>query len=400
MMTLLKRLSLLLVAVFLIACGGPGGPVEPAADDMETPAAPPEEAMENDVALAGTAWELLSLHGQPPLPDRPVTLQFDNGEAGGNSGCNSYGGDYTASPDGDLAFGDLVQTLMACMEPEGIMEQEQAFMTALRQTVAFRLADGRLELLNEAGETTLIFTPQEETTIMVELEGTVWRLTTFADDQQASSLLAGTEITLLLEQGEVSGNAGCNQYHSSYTLDGETIALMPPAATRMYCNEPDGVMEQEQEYLAILAAVTGYEIDGRQLRLTADDGRALYFTAEPAEELDMPAAFPRQKPADGEQVTMQALLSGQLRLVDDCLRVYAGEDDETGLLPIWPAGYALEAEGDALLILDETGVIVARVGEQVELGGGPLSDEAAAEVVDQLPEQCPGPYWLVGEILR
>jgi len=35
----------------------------------------------------------------------------------------------------------------------------------------------------------------------------------------------------------------------------------------MYCAEPEGVMDQEQEYLATLQLAESYELDGDELRM-------------------------------------------------------------------------------------------------------------------------------------
>jgi heat shock protein HslJ len=77
--------------------------------------------------------------------------------------CNLYGG----SPDGGKyrAAGDstlililpLAVTVQLCTEPEGIMEQEAAYIEALKNAANFRTVDNRLEIGNEAGKTIIIF---------------------------------------------------------------------------------------------------------------------------------------------------------------------------------------------------------------------------------------------------
>jgi heat shock protein HslJ len=63
--------------------------------------------------------------------------------------------------------------------------------------------------------------------------------------------LAGTEITALFDQyGNLSGNTGCNNYISKFLVNDRAIEIGPVAATRMFCAEPEGIMEQESNYLA------------------------------------------------------------------------------------------------------------------------------------------------------
>ncbi len=82
--------------------------------------------------------------------------------------------------------------------------------------------------------------------------------------------------TLALADGTASGNASCNEYSGSYELDGSSISFGPMISTQMFC---DGVMDQEAAYLAALASVDGWSIDGDTLELTSGDATVLTFSA-------------------------------------------------------------------------------------------------------------------------
>jgi hypothetical protein len=111
-------------------------------------------------------------------------------------------------------------------------------------------------------------------------------------------------------------------------------------------------------------------------------------------------AFPRQGPIEGPRVMMEAELIGQLVLVDGCLRIESRHSTES-LLLIWPPEFGLVAEGDEIQVLDGEGQVVARVGEEVYMGGGGGSATGLAECVqEQLPAACTGPYWIVGDGVR
>ena len=127
-----------LILAFLAACAGAAEP---------TPGV---------LELERTHWVLDTLNGSPPVAGTEITLQFEDGTAAGLAGCNSYGGSYEAT-DGRLSIPEIIRTEMACLEPEGVMEQENAYLMALQGAAAYRLVDDRLQIENAAGEATLVF---------------------------------------------------------------------------------------------------------------------------------------------------------------------------------------------------------------------------------------------------
>jgi heat shock protein HslJ len=95
--------------------------------------------------LNGTKWKLLYIRKSKPIPGRDITIEFKDGQVHGLSGCNSYFGSY--QPNGnEISISQLVSTEMACMDPEGIMQQEQEYLAFLSEVVAFTLEDNQLAL--------------------------------------------------------------------------------------------------------------------------------------------------------------------------------------------------------------------------------------------------------------
>jgi heat shock protein HslJ len=105
------------------------------------------------------SWKLSTINGQAPIAGSTITAKFEKGEISGNSGCNSYGGKFSASGS-KLSPSELVMTEMACMDPQGVMDQETAFLQALNQAASYSVKDGSLEIQNAAGETILVFTAE------------------------------------------------------------------------------------------------------------------------------------------------------------------------------------------------------------------------------------------------
>ena len=113
--------------------------------------------------LGGTSWELVSLNGKDLIEGTAITLEFIETYLGGQMGCNGYGGSpdsgkYISENNGTFQLGDpFAVTVQLCTEPEGIMDQEAAYIEALMSASYYQIFDDRLEINNEIGETFLIF---------------------------------------------------------------------------------------------------------------------------------------------------------------------------------------------------------------------------------------------------
>jgi hypothetical protein len=107
--------------------------------------------------------------------------------------------------------------------------------------------------------------------------------------------------------------------------------------------------------------------------------------------------FPQLKMRSASLMT--ALLVGKLIVKDGCLRVSTSEDDR-GHLIIWQPDYFLNSNEGVIEILNRKGEVVARVGEEIRMGGGevPLTADLERQLREPLPEQCEGPYWLMGQL--
>lgn len=114
----------------------------------------------SDDPLDGTSWALMAYRKSSPIPETTLTATFKDGKIHGSAGCNSYSGPYQIG-DGTITIGAIASTEMACLEPEGIMEQETMFLNEfLRKAQTFRFADEQLQIFRADGEA-LTFVPQD-----------------------------------------------------------------------------------------------------------------------------------------------------------------------------------------------------------------------------------------------
>lgn len=219
------------------------------------------------LSLTEQIWMVTELGGKTPLPDTTITAEFNvDGKVAGSSGCNSYSGPYTV--DGkNIAMGPFASTLMAC--PDLIMAQEFLYLKALENAATFQISDNELTLMDADGNDLAVFTALDQ-----GLSGTTWDVIAYNNGKEAVvSLIIGTEITALFgEDGQLTGNAGCNDYFASYETDGDQITIGLPGVTQKYCSEPEGLMEQEQAYLTALQTAATYKITGMDMEMRTSAG--------------------------------------------------------------------------------------------------------------------------------
>lgn len=113
--------------------------------------------------LAGTSWAATAYYNSATnrmegvLPGTGLTTAFSDGDrVSGSAGCNDYQGGYAVDGQSLSIFGPS-STNKACAEPEGIMEQEAAFLSALGSAAAFNLEGGQLYILNGANQAVIEF---------------------------------------------------------------------------------------------------------------------------------------------------------------------------------------------------------------------------------------------------
>ena len=250
----------------------------------DTPSAEATSAPEAGSDLAGTGWMLSSLNGELPVSGTAVTLQFGtDGTVSGTDGCNQFNTGYTQDGSNLTISQPGASTMMACEEP--VMAQATDFMAAMAATDSFTVSEDELALLS-GGQVVATFVAQS-----TDLADTVWDVVSYNNGREAVvSLILGTEISANFGvEGDLTGNAGCNQYFTSFTASNGSIEIGPAGTTRRFCSEPAGVMEQESEFLAALSSAASYTIQGNMLQMrTADDQLALVMTRKLVVDLPEP----------------------------------------------------------------------------------------------------------------
>ena len=107
------------------------------------------QAVTNETSdeLANTKWFLESISSRPRLtPGKDVFVQFDpqKGSAGGNSGCNSFGGSYSTRGK-TISITDVISTMRACIEDRK-MDVERELYDGLKKANRYSVSRGKLLL--------------------------------------------------------------------------------------------------------------------------------------------------------------------------------------------------------------------------------------------------------------
>ena len=382
------------LALLLIACGPRLPAVEPTPKGQTPTAAP---------GLADSEWLLTLLNGEQLRAGSQVTLRFAGGQASGFAGCNAYGGAYREPSGGTLSIGELAVTAQACLEPDGVMEQEAAYIRALREVVAYQIDGEQMEMRNETGGARLVFERDRHEAMNPEdLIGTIWALTSL----DGEGPVEGSSITLgFHDDRHVSGHAGCREYAATYQASGNEIRF--PSLTMTgdeSCLADEALYQQEGRYTDALSWATHYQVSEEQLEIwTARGEMLIYEPGLPQGEPDAEQTYPDALPTN--TCTSPVYMVWSSRELDQLSARFQAALDATGLEA---AGGTAGAFGEDWYESDSGAAAgegpcyfsVMQTDFYVTLRVASLADREAlgrslAKVLDALelfpPEETPGP---------
>ena len=228
--------------------------------------------------LVGTQWQLTAYNNGKggvvsTVSGSQVTALFsEDGKLTGSAGCNNYTAAYKATGD-QIQISQAASTLMMCAEPQGVMEQETAYLQAIGKAATYQIEGDQLTLRGSDGATLASY----QASVGTSLENTHWQLTGYNNGKEAVvGVLEGTDVSAVFgADGKLAGSGGCNNYTADYQVDGSSLHIGPAASTRKLCSEPQGVMEQEAAYLKALESAGTYQIQGDKLEIRDANGALL-----------------------------------------------------------------------------------------------------------------------------
>ena len=108
-----------------------------------------------------------------------------------------------------------------------------------------------------------------------DLDHTRWNLDAIIDVDGRVAIKANTVLPLEFDAGQALGDAGCNRFFASYTLEGKQLSFGQIASTKKLCL---GEAQQLENVLfKVLEDVTSFSIESEHLHLETVDGRSLIY---------------------------------------------------------------------------------------------------------------------------
>jgi heat shock protein HslJ/LysM repeat protein len=232
------------------------------------------------VELTGTVWQweqTVMNNDVTFVPDKPgnYTVEFKaDGTVHLKADCNTANGTYTVDGSSITINEPLAMTRAMC--PPGSLSEE--FVKQLTGIAIYFFEGDNLYFDLKFDSGTMKFSPMKS----VGLPGSAWAVRGYNNGKGGVvSVIIGTEMNATFgADGQIAGSSGCNNYSAGYKTDGNNIAIGPAIVTQMFCEQPEGVMDQEQQYLAALETAAVYTIEGGRLQLrTAEGSLAIDFVA-------------------------------------------------------------------------------------------------------------------------
>ncbi|MCL4806114.1 MAG: META domain-containing protein [Anaerolineae bacterium] len=373
----MKRLSLLLGLVLLVAlaaCGGQNtaqptattapapteAPAVEAATEVPAPTAEPEVVAPTivvDPALIDTSWHWISRDSAAPLdiaePQRYGLLFNADGTFFATLDCNQGSGSYVTPGDGSITMVLGPMTRAMCAEDSLSNEMIAMLGSAVSyafehegEVLAFTMADGSVDRYSKADTAAAGALPTMDNADPA-LVDRVWKWTARQAGDAEFTINNPEDYSLTFnDDGTFYARLDCNNGGGTYTLDGATLNASLMHTTLAMC--PEGSMVPEMS--AIFDAPVTYAISGGTLTLTHADGTVdTYIDNEPRltgtvwQWLGTTTATEPITVADSSRYTVEFLEDGTAAIKADCNQVVANYTAEEGVLSIMPGPMTLAA---------------------------------------------------------
>ena len=245
----------------------------------------------------------------------------------------------------------------------------------------------------------------------VEPTAQTYTLDWYLDDSgEKTPILTGTQVTLQVDQNQISGSAGCNSYTAQFELDGDQISIGPAITTMMACPEP--VMQQESAYLAALGEAAIVSMAEGALTFADAQGRVIlsYHAVEPLSLLDTlwdVVAYNNGKGGvtsvlAGTSLTALFLSDGNLSGSAGCNNYTASFQTDGQAITIGPAATTRKMCAEPAGVMEQEAQFLAALGAakryEIQMDRMIFFDEQGSRLVEFQVNALIGTTWNLVEI--
>ena len=165
----------------------------------------------------------------------------------------------------------------ACLEPAGVLEQEQSYIEALSEARSAIVEGDTLALLNENNETLLVYERRVAYNMdPAALEGVTWVLQSLGNHE----LVENSHLTIRFSNGKMDGDAGCRAYQGLYQAEGDWITFPMFSMLGETTCADEALLAQEMLFTDYLELSTHYRVDGDRLELYTATGETMVVQNE------------------------------------------------------------------------------------------------------------------------
>lgn len=230
------------------------------------------------LSLLGTPWTVLRYNNgrggiTSVIRDTEITAVFaEDGTLSGFAGCNNYSTTYQTNGNSITISSTFSLSQKLCSAPEGVEQQEGAYLDALVSAATFAIRENQLELRNADGQRVVIY--QEKP----EIRGIVWQWQSMHKlDGDSITVPDPAKYTLMLNQDNtIQIRADCNSASGTYTMSGNRITVEIETMTQALC-APESLSDQ---FLRSISQIEFYEsLSGSLFLSPGEDGGIMVFAA-------------------------------------------------------------------------------------------------------------------------
>ena len=235
--------------------------------------------------LDGSQWFLHFINNSPTISGTLIDARFSiagdglSGQISGSAGCNSYHATFGQQ----LGVQTTLTSTTTCFTPDGVMIQENNFISSLRRTYGYWLTGKQLVLNTGQGALTFRDTPpdsaQDQTHLLQNIK---WFLINY---NQQPSVAGNSEPFIFFNlDNTFLGNTGCNEVSGRYSTNLDQISITNISVGELAC--PDDTSDkQERVILANLNEAEFFVVADASMQLGSDRG-TLSYSSIPVERAD------------------------------------------------------------------------------------------------------------------